>query len=691
MITINGGAFQDAVGTPLSGGRLVLQLSTDAQQTVTNPDGQVISGLPISLTLDAEGNIPSTELWSNEELAPVGTYYTVRLFSVSGQHVWAKPQTWVFSQSTGQSVDIGTIVPGSSSSPSYPGAVVRIPDADQTVSGGFKIINGGGFDGPVTGDITSAGASSFVSMSTRQFNGFIFMADRYAGSTAAQKINAAMAAAIAAGGGTVDARGLGGDQTIDEQINVGQAGTGIVLLLPASAEWSITINDPTKSGIKQFGTSSIIGSGTLINRMIISGSASASVDSFYRTDEIAGGSYIRAEGFQLYDRLGSTIATAIGVFQNLYDNCTFANIHIGCHVGTGKTGMLVYGGGFSTSFRNITVDMEEHGRCVFLKADASNFNRQMAFYDLSATHPQSGYSAVEISGGSGTFYNNNGILFTNFHVEFGNAGGAIGMKVVDATAVHVVGATIGNAGAGTGYTGFDLSETVAGTLRDFHVQGYQWQMGASNDALNNHITGETNALPTRYFPSYSYGGSTGANPVAVPSVVVDNKVQYKDASGNLLVELPNNSGTRLSLNTGLHLGGITGTAYSNIDTSADGAQGALLNLNPIPEVNTAASSARFFRDTNTSGARRVIVYKGDGTSTETASIDAATGKATLNGGLVVNNIAAPTVGANQLGLGSTTATTVGAPGGASALPATPTGYLIVNIAGTNFKIPYYAN
>jgi hypothetical protein len=38
---------------------------------------------------------------------------------------------------------------------------------------------------------------------------------------------------------------------------------------------------------------------------------------------------------------------------------------------------------------------------------------------------------------------------------------------------------------------------------------------------------------------------------------------------------------------------------------------------------------------------------------------------------------------------STTAATVGAAGGASALPATPEGYLVVNINGTARKIPYY--
>ncbi len=37
-----------------------------------------------------------------------------------------------------------------------------------------------------------------------------------------------------------------------------------------------------------------------------------------------------------------------------------------------------------------------------------------------------------------------------------------------------------------------------------------------------------------------------------------------------------------------------------------------------------------------------------------------------------------------------TATTVGAAGGASALPATPTGYLKIDIGGTEYKVPYYA-
>ena len=38
----------------------------------------------------------------------------------------------------------------------------------------------------------------------------------------------------------------------------------------------------------------------------------------------------------------------------------------------------------------------------------------------------------------------------------------------------------------------------------------------------------------------------------------------------------------------------------------------------------------------------------------------------------------------------TTSATVGAAGGASALPATPTGYLVIQVDGTDYKVPYYA-
>lgn len=40
--------------------------------------------------------------------------------------------------------------------------------------------------------------------------------------------------------------------------------------------------------------------------------------------------------------------------------------------------------------------------------------------------------------------------------------------------------------------------------------------------------------------------------------------------------------------------------------------------------------------------------------------------------------------------GIRTQTTVGAAGGATALPATPTGYIVVVINGAEYIVPYYA-
>jgi hypothetical protein len=51
--------------------------------------------------------------------------------------------------------------------------------------------------------------------------------------------------------------------------------------------------------------------------------------------------------------------------------------------------------------------------------------------------------------------------------------------------------------------------------------------------------------------------------------------------------------------------------------------------------------------------------------------------------------AAPTVAASQVGIGSTTSASATA-GGVQSVPATVAGYLVINVAGTSFKVPYFA-
>jgi hypothetical protein len=73
---------------------------------------------------------------------------------------------------------------------------------------------------------------------------------------------------------------------------------------------------------------------------------------------------------------------------------------------------------------------------------------------------------------------------------------------------------------------------------------------------------------------------------------------------------------------------------------------------------------------------------GNGTQGDT------TGQLTL--GSLVSTAAAPTVAASQVGFGGTVSATANTTGGGLTLPLLAAGYLIVNVAGTNFKVPYFA-
>lgn len=127
----------------------------------------------------------------------------------------------------------------------------------------------------------------------------------------------------------------------------------------------------------------------------------------------------------------------------------------------------------------------------------------------------------------------------------------------------------------------------------------------------------------------------------------------------------------------------TGSASGNRRFQNNADQGA----NPFVVIadntaSTAGAIALQIENTSSGG----ILAKGSVSGAEKFSIDSG-GK--LNIQTVVLKQVAPTVAASQIGLGSTTQSTVGAAGGASALPATPSGYLIINVAGTNRVVPFY--
>lgn len=81
-----------------------------------------------------------------------------------------------------------------------------------------------------------------------------------------------------------------------------------------------------------------------------------------------------------------------------------------------------------------------------------------------------------------------------------------------------------------------------------------------------------------------------------------------------------------------------------------------------------------------------------GVALQSSSVFADSSRVNIFGGEIqLTDAATPSTGAttNHVSLGASTATTVGAAGGASALPATPLGYLIAYVGTTQVKIPYY--
>lgn len=101
-----GGLFQDNEGNALSNGWLRFTLSHES--TTSSPNSQVVSGVITKIFLDNNGNVAGTQsIWTNDVLAPSGSYYTVDAYNNKGLAVWSVPQYWTLV--SGSPIDLGTI------------------------------------------------------------------------------------------------------------------------------------------------------------------------------------------------------------------------------------------------------------------------------------------------------------------------------------------------------------------------------------------------------------------------------------------------------------------------------------------------------------------------------------------------------------------------------------------------------
>lgn len=123
-------------------------------------------------------------------------------------------------------------------------------------------------------------------------------------------------------------------------------------------------------------------------------------------------------------------------------------------------------------------------------------------------------------------------------------------------------------------------------------------------------------------------------------------------------------------------------------------------------AGTASGGAVVFRN---AGVQKFAIYKANGNDTLTIDDATATVVQIFTGGQVdfvggstsdskrvsggifqaKADATSTSTGANCVSYGGFTQATVGGAGGASALPATPRGYIIINVAGTARVVPFY--
>jgi hypothetical protein len=167
---------------------------------------------------------------------------------------------------------------------------------------------------------------------------------------------------------------------------------------------------------------------------------------------------------------------------------------------------------------------------------------------------------------------------------------------------------------------------------------------------------------------------TAPNVTTDPVNARTGDIWYNTATGNLKTLLANVQTISTS--------GFA-TTFTALQTFSQGI--SVANGATITSGNLTVSTGNI---TATSGT----VTGGSGITATTGNITATTGDLIATAGTVsatnLTSTGTTTVGTFNFST-TTTATTVGAAGGASALPATPLGYVIVKIAGTDVKIPYY--
>lgn len=364
-------------------------------------------------------------------------------------------------------------------------------------------------------------------------------ADGFPGIDASVKMNACIADVIAVGGGTCDATGLIGNQTISQEVDIGnRAQVPVLLLIPQQFTWNVTINDCVSSGFKIFSGSTFFGPAQQpvgVNTATIQAAPTACVVSLFTTEPnpLGAGQYVRVEGFTLYNPSGATISDAALVARNLYDNSAFRNITVASFNGTN---LHVSGACCQVIFDRITLNGGSLAGAVPLKVDlAYGTNAGISFTNMSIDHPGDTLNNIVITGGT-TPLTASQVNFFGLYMEGTTQTAHLTTPLVSITGggrYKFDGVTVSRLAIGSTAYVFDITNASFPTLFQLNGFGFYSDLGANTyttggEAVNDHIKPiQVKADVNGLLASYSSGGvvlTTSGNlgvGVANPSFSLD--------------------------------------------------------------------------------------------------------------------------------------------------------------------------
>ncbi len=399
-----------------------------------------------------------------------------------------------------------------------------------------------------TGNNTHSGTETLAGLTNiTNLNG-VQKCDQFAGATVDVVVNACIAAAIATSSGALgiaDATGMR-NGTIAAQINVGQH-TGynpVVLLLPATAVWSVTITNGTDCGIMLYNKSAMLryAMGVEATSMwIASASSSTNVQGLVCTDPSppGSGSYVRAEGFGVDNHSNpGTMACAALCLQYLYDNSIFRDV--GVVAGNG-TGMSVMNACCSTAFHNVTVNCFFTSGCIPLNLGGTSYGLQdVNFFGGSYDHPGAGQHNIVIGGGALTF----GVNFYGLYMEPNSTDTSTALMEIGANVRNVNifgGVAAGTTGSGSAAYMVDVA-TWAGPTNDTFTGLCS---ATTHKLVNDNVSGLTIAGDATDGCNASYVSGTPVFGGAVYGTLFSGNKGAAQTAGN--ITLPAGWGTGASV------------------------------------------------------------------------------------------------------------------------------------------------